>query len=943
MSSRSLPGELATLSHRLVSLPRLSVQDAGLPTSRAAAHRRRVQPVLAMAHASGSPFVSALLRAEPHGRVAVLVGGVTAHHASDEAPFPFPAGSRGARLRPGQADAAIGRIPCWEQTELRVDGLPRDEAGSAAPGTDELVSLLADRTLGLVVVARPQSAGQVQPLLDRLSDEVDDLEPMREGRGSERLRLSRAEGQLAYFSQYGPQGLWELEVWVGGENPGDARALAALVGASSDLWDVPLDVRPATGAGDVDDPPWLPRVIAGVDSVAALAHPPSLEMPGIRVVDLPTFDLTPEVRGPLVLGSVLDHTRSPTVPLSIPLESVNRHVFITGATGSGKSQTVRSLLTSVSEARIPWLVIEPAKAEYAKMAGRLGANGKVVVIRPGAPGAPPASVNPLEPSSILVGGQRVYFPLQTHVDLVRSLFTASFQAEEPFPQILAAALARSYEELGWSLSLGRAIEGDPAILPRFPTLSDVQRQALAAVDAIGYGREVRDNVQGFVRVRIDSLRQGTPGLFFEGGHPLDIESLLEDNVVFEIEDLGDDRDKAFFIGNLLIRLFEVLRLRESAGAAGGPLRHVTVIEEAHRLLANVEEGSSIGQAVTMFANLLAEVRAYGEGIIVAEQIPAKIIPDVVKNSAVKVMHRLPSADDRDFVGATMNLTVEQSETVVSLPPGVAVAHVDGMDLPVMVQVDGSGGARESRAKEPPPPPMGVRSPSCPSSCGANPCTLEHLVVSASTPDADLLTLWAEIVTVAHLMAEPPHGIGPLVLNQLAGLDDERARCTLSLYADAAVDRRSSAIRRFYEPTRLKRQVVTIMRRQWQEGYVAEAQDPSWAVASYRWADVQRALKAEADGQDVGQPHPLTAAWAKRGLSLSGSTWNEQYQQVRAVIAPYQRLFGAAFLGLPAVLPDVTDRLGTGPDPTSRLESALALAGLPRRWPVFRLGAHLGGP
>ena len=122
-----------------------------------------------------------------------------------------------------------------------------------------------------------------------------------------------------------------------------------------------------------------------------------------------------------------------------------------------------------------------------------------------------------------------------------------------------------------------------------------------------------------------------------------------------------------------------------------------MIEEAHRLLRQPPPGTGNGpaaQAVEMFADLLAEVRAYGEGLVIAEQIPAKLIPDAIKNTAVKIVHRLPAADDRDAVGATMNLTAAQSEYLVTLPPGEAAVHADGMDYPLLARMP-DGTAREA--------------------------------------------------------------------------------------------------------------------------------------------------------------------------------------------------------------------------------------------------------
>src|SRR2546429_3122081 len=162
------------------------------------------------------------------------------------------------------------------------------------------------------------------------------------------------------------------------------------------------------------------------------------------------------------------------------------------------------------------------------------------------------------------------------------------------------------------------------------------------------------------------------------------------------------------MGTLIVRIVEYLRLRARAGLREG-LRHVIVIEEAHRLLRAGREGWASAHAVELFASMLAEIRAYGEGLVIAEQIPAKLIPDAVKNTALKVVHRLPARDDRELVGAAMNLDEPQSRQVVSLAPGVAAVFADGMDRPVRVRVPFRGD-REAAAPGPPPPLGGPRGP-----------------------------------------------------------------------------------------------------------------------------------------------------------------------------------------------------------------------------------------
>ena len=191
--------------------------------------------------------------------------------------------------------------------------------------------------------------------------------------------------------------------------------------------------------------------------LAALARPPRSEIPGLRLALRSSFDVTPEAPdtpgvpsdGAIHLGDVLDRNRMPAGPFTLPLASLNRHVFVCGATGAGKSQTVRSLLEAATGQHIPWLVVEPAKAEYRLMANRVPGTA-VIRIRPGEADATAAGLNPLEPAGD--GGAR--FPLQTHADLVKALFIASFRSEEPFPQVLSAALTRVYEDAGWDLALG---------------------------------------------------------------------------------------------------------------------------------------------------------------------------------------------------------------------------------------------------------------------------------------------------------------------------------------------------------------------------------------------------------------------------------------------------------------------------------------------------------
>jgi hypothetical protein len=183
--------------------------------------------------------------------------------------------------------------------------------------------------------------------------------------------------------------------------------------------------------------------------------------------------------------------------------------------------------------------------------------------------------------------------------------------------------------------------------------------------------------------------------------------------VVELRNVTDDEEKAFVMALLLSQLFEVAEARQSDvhPAAQHPLQHITLIEEAHRLLraprtaVAAESADAQAKAVRLFTDLLAEMRAYGEGFVVADQIPSGLAPEVIKNSTVKIVHRLSAPDDRAVVSASMNLTDEQSRQLVRLGPGRAVVHDDSTDEALLVDVQatpmpGPGPARSGSGVRP---------------------------------------------------------------------------------------------------------------------------------------------------------------------------------------------------------------------------------------------------
>ena len=121
---------------------------------------------------------------------------------------------------------------------------------------------------------------------------------------------------------------------------------------------------------------------------------------------------------------------------------------------------------------------------------------------------------------------------------------------------------------------------------------------------------------------------------------------------------------------------------------------MTVIEEAHRLLANVSPVASDPEAadprrkvVEQVSDMLAELRAYGEGVVIVEQIPSKIIPDAVKNTGFKIVHKLLAGDDRRLIGEAIGLNLGQMNELINLKPGEAVIHHEDYTTPFKIKID----------------------------------------------------------------------------------------------------------------------------------------------------------------------------------------------------------------------------------------------------------------
>lgn len=413
--------------------------------------------------------------------------------------------------------------------------------------------------------------------------------------------------------------------------------------------------------------------------LSLVAGLPQEEVVGIELKEQVTFGLNPppvSVINSLSLGSlvqdgrVLKHKK-----VNLDRRDLNMHVFVAGVTGSGKTTTCHHLLR---ESMLPFLVIEPVKTEYRML---LDEYDDLLVLTPGREDLAPLRLNPLE----MMPGESI----SSRVDIIKASFSASFDMEAAIPQVLEAAVYRCYEKMGWDLSTStHPLYADPfapGCYP-FPILRDLLEASEQIVKEQGFDERLRQDYIGSIKARLQGLLIGAKGQIFNTLRSIDFGELIQRRVVIELEEIRNGAEKSLLIAFIMTNVIQALKNEHRKNPT---FRHLTLIEEAHHLLTKADPSTSSNrrQAIEMFSDMLAEVRKYGEGLIIVDQIPNKLTPEVLKNTNTKIVHKLFAEDDKLAIGNTMALESAQQQHLSRLETGHAVVFSQGWQKSVLTKIE----------------------------------------------------------------------------------------------------------------------------------------------------------------------------------------------------------------------------------------------------------------
>jgi len=356
--------------------------------------------------------------------------------------------------------------------------------------------------------------------------------------------------------------------------------------------------------------------------------------------------------------------------VSIDIDSLTMHTFITGSTGSGKTNTCCKLIDEIIKNDVKVLIVEPAKGEYKKFFGKKGFNV--------------FGTNPIK--SELLKINPFSFPkdmhILEHIDRLIEIFSTCWPLYAAMPAILKDAIEESYRKVGWDLQYSISPTRE---FPSFDTLLQVLPEI---IDSSAYSQELKSNYVGSLVTRVKSLTNGLIGAIFSGDE-VDDSILFEENTIADLSRIGSAETKSLLMGVLFLKLYE---FNMNKNEFTDKLKHITVFEEAHNLLRkdsiSSSEGSNIqAKSVEMISNGIAEMRAYGEGFIIVDQAPSILDDSAIRNTNTKILLRLPDERDRVLTGKSVLLTDEQIFEMARLRKGVGVVFQNNWLEPILCKVD----------------------------------------------------------------------------------------------------------------------------------------------------------------------------------------------------------------------------------------------------------------
>ena len=363
--------------------------------------------------------------------------------------------------------------------------------------------------------------------------------------------------------------------------------------------------------------------------------------------------------GDIVAGVLSNSAQQDTIGLYG--EDLTKHMLIVGSPGCGKTTFSIGILGQLWKIHhIPFLVIEPAKTEYRALVQHIP---ELQIFTPGKRSISPFLFNPFIPPKNVI--------LESYKSTLKTAFSAAVTMSSPLDKIFEETVNDCYSDFGWLDSYKAGGKG------RVFNISDFIKCFETTFERIGYTGDAK-NIGRAGIVRLNNVAS-----LFDTYNSVPVEDLLARPTLIELAAIDNDEQKALLIALLLLNIFSFVNANYHSD---GMLKNAILLEEAHVLLDSVgktSEGEANPSEIakSLLRRMLAEIRAYGVGVIIADQSPRKVSSDVVGLTNIKVSFRLVEASDKEIIVNCTNMTEANMQRLARLKPGEAFLYYDKLDDP----------------------------------------------------------------------------------------------------------------------------------------------------------------------------------------------------------------------------------------------------------------------
>ncbi|MFX1398977.1 MAG: ATP-binding protein [Promethearchaeota archaeon] len=340
----------------------------------------------------------------------------------------------------------------------------------------------------------------------------------------------------------------------------------------------------------------------------------------------------------------------------LSLKDFEKHVFICGSTGTGKTNFLQNLLLNFSQHhKIPFFLVE-FKGEYHFLQEKIE---DLLVLWPGEN----FSINLFDPgrSNPIIHAERIFDILKSGKFLDDASGEFSPQMEKVLIEILVEA-CQDEKKRNW--------QGFETCCKKYLAKNN-RKIPMLGQTLIGIKNRIR-------RFSVGPLKK-----LFEGNNSIKRDELFRYNILLDLSSiikLGGEKQDAFFFLNLILKYLWDLNLSRGASNYSG-VNHIIIIEDAQYF---APQNAMKKRKITTYLEDIALLqRGTGECLVTLATRP-DISEEILANCGVLVAFK--NHLERNYLSKLLNLETEKEDYFSLLEEGHCIVRVNSINEPFLLKV-----------------------------------------------------------------------------------------------------------------------------------------------------------------------------------------------------------------------------------------------------------------